>query len=311
MDLIISHKSCPDGFCAAFVAKKRYPEADVLFQDHGLNPPYAEAEGKDVLVLDFSWRTREENIRLSKLAKSFWILDHHKTAESILGGLDFAIFDMTRSGAGLAWDYLFGKNSTVRSDGMGYTIADTPRPWYVNYVEDRDLWNKKLICTDEVNAYIMTLSFTFEAWRELDKITWEEAARRGAGALAHVQHYVREAVKQAQEGRLNISTIDPDAFTCDYKVKIINALYMNISEVAGELAQTSDVGIGWFERGDGKIQFSLRSRNDIDVSKIAKLFGGGGHKNAAGFQMGIYEGRALIDSILGRKCGLGVTWQKS
>ena len=75
MDLIIFHRSCPDGFAAAFIAKKRYPEAELLSQNHGLNPPYAEVEGKDVLVLDFSWRTREENIRLSKLANSFHIYE--------------------------------------------------------------------------------------------------------------------------------------------------------------------------------------------------------------------------------------------
>ena len=107
------------------------------------------------------------------------------------------------------------------------------------------------------------------------------------------------------------SISNPEALACNYKVKIINALYMNISELAGELAQTADIGMGWFERGDGKIQFSLRSRSDVDVSEIAKLFNGGGHKNAAGFQLDIYPGRALIDSILNRKCGLGVTWQKS
>ena len=32
------------------------------------------------------------------------------------------------------------------------------------------------------------------------------------------------------------------------------------------------------------IMFSLRSIGDFDVSAIAKQHGGGGHKNAAGFQ---------------------------
>ena len=58
--------------------------------------------------------------------------------------------------------------------------------------------------------------------------------------------------------------------------------------------------MGWFERGDGKIQFSLRSNGDIDVSAIAKIYNGGGHKNAAGFQMTLAEGRKFIDFILTR-----------
>jgi phosphoesterase RecJ-like protein len=37
------------------------------------------------------------------------------------------------------------------------------------------------------------------------------------------------------------------------------------------------------ETPDGKVRGSLRSSDDIDVSQIAKLMGGGGHKKAAGF----------------------------
>ena len=39
-----------------------------------------------------------------------------------------------------------------------------------------------------------------------------------------------------------------------------------------------------YETGDGKIKGSLRTESSkIDVARIAKLFGGGGHKKAAGF----------------------------
>ena len=287
MDLIVYHRSCPDGFCAAFIAHKRYPEAKLLARDHGLEPPYAEVKGKDVLVVDFSWRTREQNIEMASCTRSFRILDHHKTAQETLQGLDFVTFDMNRSGAGLAWDYLFGKDSiNALMDYQGL-----PRPWWVNYVEDRDLWRKQLPQTDEVNAYIMTLPYEIQAWEGLTSMkTHEEAAFKGQGALAHIKHYVREALPHGQKGTLS-----------GYPVLIINALYMNISEVAGELAKLCDgIGIGYFERGDGVMQFSLRSRNDVDVSAIAKELGGGGHKNAAGFQVSVFDGRNLVDSILGR-----------
>ena len=40
----------------------------------------------------------------------------------------------------------------------------------------------------------------------------------------------------------------------------------------------------FYENADGNIQASLRTeKEDVDVSQIAKLFGGGGHKKAAGF----------------------------
>jgi uncharacterized protein len=294
MDLIIYHNYCPDGFCAAFIAHKRYPEAVLMPRDHGLEPPYEEVTGKDVLVLDFSWRTREQNLELAKRAKSFRILDHHKTAQAVLEGLDFATFDMNRSGAGLTWDYLFGKDrdlaiTPLRCSCRG-ELRQRPRPWYVDYVEDRDLWRKVLPNTDEVNAYIMSLEYSLKDWEKLDHLDADFAAKFGQGALRQIEHYVREALPHGQKGVL-----------AGYPALIVNALYLNISEVAGELAKLCDgIGIGYFERGDGIMQFSLRSRNDVDVSAIAKLMGGGGHKNAAGFQLSVALGRLFVDFVLGR-----------
>ena len=34
---------------------------------------------------------------------------------------------------------------------------------------------------------------------------------------------------------------------------------------------------------DGNFKVSLRSRGEVNVEKIARRFGGGGHRNAAGF----------------------------
>jgi phosphoesterase RecJ-like protein len=33
---------------------------------------------------------------------------------------------------------------------------------------------------------------------------------------------------------------------------------------------------------DGAVRVSLRSRGDVDVQSVARTFGGGGHRNAAG-----------------------------
>jgi len=296
-DIIYSHGHCSDGFCAALIAKRRYPNAEVVFLDHGAD--HAEnlkkAEGKDVLMLDFSLRTREENDRLAASARNFLILDHHKTAEAVLASAPYAIFDMKRSGAGLAWDYLFGEVKLEifvdgKPTGEFIEAADPqPRPWYVDYVEDRDLWNWKLENSREVCAYLGTLEFEFEKWEFLDKIDPYTAFLRGTGALAHINHYVREAVKQAIPGSMfSLSTA------------VLNVPYLNCSEVGNELAKTYQVSLTWFVRGDGIVQFSLRSIGDIDVSAIAKKFNGGGHKNAAGFQLPFTQAMDVIDRAVGK-----------
>jgi nanoRNase/pAp phosphatase (c-di-AMP/oligoRNAs hydrolase) len=41
----------------------------------------------------------------------------------------------------------------------------------------------------------------------------------------------------------------------------------------------------WCVNDKGEVNVSLRSIGDYDVSAIAKTFGGGGHRNAAGLKI--------------------------
>ena len=299
MDIIYFHGHCPDGWAAAYTAKLRYPEANLIPKDHGLEPPYEEVTGKDVLVVDFSWRTREQNDKLASLAKSFRIYDHHKSAQEVIGDSPYAIFDMKRSGAGLAWDYLFGKIELPiyidgKFTGEYLESADSePRPWWVNYVEDRDLWNHALPETKAVNAFIMTTAYEIDQWRLMTETKLDEAIIKGRAIELEINKYIREVTKQTQVGTLNI--LDKH-----YSVGVVNIPYLHTSDVGNVLAHTYDIGLGWFERHDGMVQFSARSIGDIDVSAIAKIFGGGGHLHAAGWQVSLDKGREIVDTILGR-----------
>lgn len=302
MDIIVYHNSCPDGFTAAYIAKLRYPEAKLFPRDHGLEPPYEELAGKDVLVVDFSWRTREQNDRIAAAAKSFRILDHHKTAQEVLAGAPYAVFDLNRSGAGLAWDYLFGEDSVIKlpifvndiPTGEFLESESEPRPWYVDYVEDRDLWRFRLPESEAVNAYIMTFPYEIVAWDQMAKTSLATAIQIGQSVQLEINKYIREVLKQTQAGNLNV-------LGKSYTVGVVNVPYLHTSDIGNALAHRYDIGLGWFERADSVIQFSARSLGDIDVSAIAKTFGGGGHKNAAGWQLPLGEGRRIVDIILGRQ----------
>ena len=271
VDIVAYHGSCPDGWCAAFIAKKKYPNAELVPVSYGEPVDLARFGGQHVLVVDFSWpRSVTEAIRVA--AKSLTIYDHHKTAQKELEGLDYAVFDMNRSGAGITWDMLNGSLS---------------RPWYVRYVEDRDLWNWKLNSSREISGYLMALPMTIEAWDKLAFISPKQAVVAGEAIRLHIEHYVEGVVKNRVVSRF-----------LNYTIALVNAPYLNISDVCEKLLDYADIGAGWFQRTDGLIQFSLRSRGDLDVSAIAKDFGGGGHKNAAGFQLPTREGRELVDSLM-------------
>jgi nanoRNase/pAp phosphatase (c-di-AMP/oligoRNAs hydrolase) len=68
-----------------------------------------------------------------------------------------------------------------------------------------------------------------------------------------------------------------------YTVPRINVTHM-ISELGNKLAEKHPFAALYFDTGDGKRVFSLRSvEGGVDVSEIAKQYGGGGHPHAAGF----------------------------
>lgn len=273
MDVIVYHAGCPDGFCAAYVAQGLYRNAELLPMSHGQNVRMEQFYNKDVLVLDFSWQ-RHLCESIAAVSNSLKILDHHKSAELELQGLDYAVFDQSKSGATLTWDTLF---------------PGQPRPWYVDYVEDRDLWKFALKDSVDISAYIMALPFTREAWGQLDILDAEHAAEIGRHIRLHIDHYVREMVKLKRKGKI----AGLDCF-------VVNAPFLNCSDIGAELVKLAPVSLTWFEREDDMMIFSLRSTGDIDVSGIAKQYGGGGHKTSAGFQLKVGEGRTALDQILGR-----------
>lgn len=261
---VIYHHNCIDGFTAAWVATRIYARAELFPAQYGEAPP--DVTGQEVLILDFSY-PRETLLAMYETAESLLVLDHHKTAQADLDGLDFCVFDMDRSGAGLAWDIL---------------IPESSRPKLVNYVEDRDLWRWELPESKPVNALIGSYEQSLEQWTDLAVALDRDFATcigQGQALIRGVDRYVREMAKQARMTELGGWG----------RIPVVNAPYINTSELVGHLAEHSPDGgevafaVGWFQRGDGKFQYSLRSRGDFDVSLIAKMFGGGGHKNAAGF----------------------------
>lgn len=299
MDLIYYHGNCPDGWCAAYIAKKQFPEAQLRPLNHGLtdeqiNAIIAESTGKEVFMLDYTLRTRENNDRLANAAKAFLIIDHHKTAKATLEGATYAVFDMARSGAGLTWDHLFGPiKLEIFRDGQPtgefMESEGNPRPWFVNYIEDRDLWKWSLPNGKEICAYLDSVPWTIESFDKLMYIELSNVLEFGRGAVAHLNGYVTKTLEDAREGMI-----------LGHKAMFLNAPYSGCSELGMHLAENVGVGVTWFERKDNVITFSLRGNGGVDVSEIAKQFGGGGHHNAAGFQLPYLKGRELLDLAFSR-----------
>lgn len=263
--LIIYHSHCLDGFTAAWVVKrfaKGWAEADLHAAGYGSKPP--DVAKRKVAIVDFSY-PRETIKEIHRKAEWLVVFDHHETAEKDLEGLLYCTFDMNRSGAGLAWDYL-----------VQPVTNNKQRPWLVNTVEDRDLWRFKLPNTHEITAYLASQKMELEVWDRINIEGLEKCLDKGTAIQEYVDKNLEDALISLRWESL-----------AGHRVPTINAAYPTISG-AGSLMLSrypdAPFAVVYSRRSDGKWQFSLRSNdNRISVSEIAKQFGGGGHRNAAGF----------------------------
>jgi len=273
--LVIYHDKCIDGLTSAFIAKKHLPpDTEFHAAKYGSNLP--DVAGKDVYILDFSYPV-EQTIEIADKAAGLVVLDHHKTAEEAMAQVRITL--QNRTNVLIAFD--------MEASGAGLTARHFKEPtnWWVNYVEDRDLWRFKLPNSKNVNAYIQSVPMTFEAYEAAsESVDVDQANILGMGALKYLETYAQDVAEQHR-------VIYFDGYE---NIPVVNAAKPGISEILNILAKKHTFALGWFQRPDTKVEFSLRSVGDFDVSAIAKKYGGGGHKNAAGFTVSLEEAVKLI-----------------
>lgn len=256
--VVIYHGGCWDGFCAAWLLRTPYPDAEFIPARYGDMPPMEKIAGNMVFVVDFSY-PRDILIDMYRAAASLVVLDHHKTAQEDLEGLSFCKFDMNKSGARMVFEYFYGDTRCTT--------------WLVNYTEDRDLWLWKLPDSREINAALRSYPLDFDTWDLLDNTSLSRMVSEGKAIMRWQEQVVAAKVEQSHVVKV-----------LDVQWRVANATTL-VSETAGALAEKEGfVGCCWFEGVDGSRHYSLRSQT-VDVSEIARTFGGGGHAKAAGFKL--------------------------
>lgn len=305
-DICIYHGGCDDGFGAALAVYMRWGN-DVVYVPGaygGFEWP-REMDGKRILFVDFSLKQAQmrelvNGGTVGVRPHSVVVLDHHKTAEAELfpwsiGGKDgppvdlrgkrtgnsargrigdllamnemenvepvVAFFDMHKSGARMAWEFC-------------HPAYDVPR--LIEYVEDRDLWRFAIAETKAVTAALRTYPHDFDIW---------------SGFLFDTSRLVAEGGVVLRGHEKNVGEFIKNRYWTDVggvRVPVVNVPYHYASDCADAMLKAepdAPFSASWFRRRDGRIQYSLRSRDDrMDVSEIAKRMGGGGHRNAAGFE---------------------------
>jgi oligoribonuclease NrnB/cAMP/cGMP phosphodiesterase (DHH superfamily) len=284
-DICIYHANCLDGFGAAWAVWKRWGDAVQYVPaqyGHTLN---VDVTDKQVLFVDFSLSATE---LMAMPATSIVVLDHHQTAEEELkrfclkeeGELTFetiprvlseiatwkdgaiiAIFNERACGARLAWDFFHPHQQL---------------PNLLLHIEDRDLWRFSFYGTTEIIAALSSYEMTFDFFSGV--------VEEPAGLLEAGKHILR-ARDKAVADLCKTAAIE---HISGCPVPCVNAPSFMASDVGHALLKQHPEAAfaATFHIAGGTRCYSLRSENQrSDVSAIAKRYGGGGHRNAAGFNV--------------------------
>lgn len=258
----IYHSNCADGFGAAVAVQRGLGIENVEFYAGTHGSPAPDVTGREVIFVDFSYK-RDVILNMAKQAENILVLDHHKSAEKDLVNLPDNVevhFDMTKSGAVLAWEYF---------------NPDLKIPQLLLHIQDRDLWKFELDGTNEIQSCLFSYPYDFEIWEKLLDSDPQELRAEGEVISRKQTKDILEFI----EGAAYRATI------AGYDVPILNAPYFWSSEAGHILGKDEPFAACYWDTPSGRV-FSLRSAEDgVDVSEIAVKFGGGGHKHAAGFKI--------------------------
>lgn len=259
--LCLYHKNCPDGFGAAYAVREYLCERDRLDSAEFIPVQYGDAppdvSGMDVYIVDFSFLP-DVLREMHRQARSLVVIDHHKTAQGLLADLDFCIFDMQKSGCVLTWEYLFPR-------------TNIPRLFL--YLQDRDLWRWELPHSKEVSAALRSYPPFFDVW---DSFMTDNGVNRLINEGVAILRYQNQQIEESLSQKAEMVEI------AGYTVPCVNCTHL-ISELGDELAKGQPFAALYFDTADKRV-ISLRSTDDgVDVSQIAKMYDGGGRRNAAGF----------------------------
>jgi len=266
-------------------------------------------EKRDVYILDFSFKKPIMDFIFAHAKRVVW-LDHHKSAfEMWCGGLNSdrvtdgvhretmlattgyvkaeIVLDNNKSGAYLAWEYFH---------------PGTEVPMLIQHIDDYDRWQFKIEGTKAFNKALWSYApWSFEQWKELNRQleNYDDHGgdfphfifKEGSAILrAHDQNV--QSVMKGSARKCSIAIGQVGDWSSDFEGTVYEGLAANCphhltSDVGHELAVRSGTfGLCWTLANEGHIaKCSLRSNGNYDISSIAKSFRGGGHCNAAGFEV--------------------------
>ncbi len=259
-----------DGQCSAAIIKMRHAQdkdLKLIPINYSMDFPFDTIKKNEkIFIVDFSLKMPEFR-KLMGITKELVWIDHHKTAIEDTVEISDEIRGLRRigtdSGCKLTWEYFY------------HPTLKTPR--IVELVSDYDAWVfKHKDETKEVKAGLESVDTEPE---HANWVRWFNSD----GALDEIRNAGIPIIKYQK--RLYKRLIEKWGYSVEfegYKAIVVNIGVFN-SDLFEDVSHNYDIMIDHIFDGK-KWTISLYTINkDIDVGKIAKKFGGGGHPGAAGF----------------------------
>jgi uncharacterized protein len=306
VDRVLFHRGCPDGICGSWIFwrmnKDRYDAKELPIDSytHGQHPPIV--TGEIVVMVDFCFG-RDIILKMASQAKEIIILDHHITAGRDMGvdesdkskskvdplpdNVTF-IFDSDRSGAEIAWDWVY---------------PGIPRPWFLEVIADRDLFKWRRPYSRIVSNALFNNGYY--TWENLEDIFQKSNTKSNIDKM--IEDFCIIA-KSDPDPHKEIASVCSKAFLTEfidpngkkYKVKLVECPKVLRSDVGNKLSESGcDFAALWqydFMLDEWWVSCRASHESDIDLSLMCGLFGrGGGHAKSASFVLFGSKGERLQD----------------
>jgi oligoribonuclease NrnB/cAMP/cGMP phosphodiesterase (DHH superfamily) len=290
---VISHgPSCLDGVMAA-AAIRRFYFADRVHitlaangdSDRVIQGARPKTGGRldELWITDLSWTSLDTADHLRHLIRDgtqvFWI-DHHRTAVSRRAAPEFnvpftaQVLTEEYSAARLTFEFL-KQRAVSAADSERLRAGEGFAP-FAAIADDHDRWIHHIAGSEAWALAVQTLG-GIESYREIIRLDEPVMSRRLKAAL--------EAGRSAMERSLEIARTTLVERSFGNGINLRSACCIGYSsEVAAKLyEERRDTVIALFDLRSLGVSLRRSADCEVDLSELARHFGGGGHAAAAGF----------------------------
>lgn len=266
------HRADMDGHCSGAIVKHFVPDVELHPINYGDDFPWQKINREDtVYMVDFCLQPETQMHELLAKCERFIWLDHHKSSIAGVGKmLCEGRQDVNWAGCELTWQY----------------FSRGPMPLCVALLGRYDIWDTKSLLGWDSDILPFQYGFRlYETDPRNNMPLWVDMFTNAGPHIGSIQHDGRTILRyQKEQNRRTMGAafeVELDGLRCI----AVNASGNSLTFESRYDPEKHDAMLMFRNQNNKFWTVSLyATKDDIDVSIVAKNHGGGGHKGASGFQ---------------------------